>query len=498
MPFSILSCMQDTRPVTEPARALLVGAEWEPGEGPVLLEVRAPFGNDLLATVRESTPAEVDAAIGLAVRTQGAQELTPFERARILRRTSELIAERAEEFSLSVVAEAGKPIRDARAEVARAVLTFELCAQEATRLAGEVIPVDATPGSENRRAFTMSRPAGVVCAITPFNGPVNQLSHKVPTAIAAGCTVVVKPAEVTPLSAIMLVQTLLDAGLPSGHVTMVQGRGETVGQQLLEDPRFAVYSFTGSTAVGKHIRNTVGLRKTLLELGNNSANLVHEDADLRFAAKTLARSLSVYAGQVCISAQRIVVHERVFDQFAGLLADEVRALVVGDPSDEETHVGPMISIEAAERAERWIMEAISEGAQLWCGGERSGQFVTPAVLTRPAAESKLACHEAFAPVAVLMPYATLGEAVQIANDTEYGLQAGLFTSSLDVAMAVAQRLEVGGVIVNDASSYRIDSMPYGGVKDSGTGREGVRYAVKEMTESRLVVLNLHEPAGQGL
>jgi len=490
--------MQRTIPNDQLAHGLLIGEQWSQGEGEHLLEVRAPFGGHLLATLRESTSGEVDAAVTQAVKTYQAQELSPFERARILRRASELIAERVEDFVRSIVAEAGKPIRDARAEVARAVLTFELCAQEATRLVGEVVPVEATPGSENRRAFTISRPAGVVCAITPFNGPVNQLSHKVPTAIAAGCTVVIKPSELTPLSAIMLAQTMLDAGLPPGHVTMVQGRGETVGQQLLEDPRFAVYTFTGSTSVGVHIRRTVELRKTLLELGNNSANIVHSDASLDLAAKALARSLSVYAGQVCISAQRILVHERVFDRFSELLVQQVQALVMGDPSQESTDVGPMISLEAAKRAEEWIAEAVSDGAVLVCGGQREGQFLTPAVLTRPSPHSSLVCREAFAPVAVLIPYATLGEALRIANDTEYGLQAGIFTASLDVALAAAQRLEVGGVIVNDASSYRVDSMPYGGIKHSGTGREGVHYAVQEMTESRLVVLNLHNPVGEDL
>ncbi len=490
--------MQTVMPSCVRVPGLLVGAGWETGRGDHVLEVRAPYGGELLAQVTESTPEEVDAAVDLATKTFARNELTPHERAGILRRTSQLIAQRAEEFALSVVAEAGKPLRDARAEVARAVLTFELCAQEATRLAGEVVPVEATPGSENRRAFTSRRPAGVVCAITPFNGPVNQLSHKVPTAIAAGCTVVVKPAEVTPLSAIKVVQAMLDAGLPPGHVTVVQGRGETVGQQLLEDPRFAVYSFTGSTAVGAHIRRTVGLRKTLLELGNNSANIVHADADLGLAARALAKSSTAYAGQVCISAQRMLVHEDVFDEFSALLADQVRGLAVGDPGDEDTDVGPMISLDAALRAEQWVAQAIDDGAELVCGGSRDGHFFTPTVVARPAADSALACQEAFAPVAVLIPYRTLREAVEIANSTEYGLQAAVFTESLDVAMAVARRLDVGGVIVNDASSYRVDSMPYGGVKHSGAGREGVRYAVEEMTEPQLIVLNLREPVGEDL
>jgi acyl-CoA reductase-like NAD-dependent aldehyde dehydrogenase len=333
----------------------------------------------------------------------------------------------------------------------------------------------------------------VVCAITPFNGPVNQLSHKVPTAIAAGATVVLKPAEITPLSGMALAQILLDAGLPPGHLNMVQGQGETVGQQLLEDPRFAVYTFTGSTPVGLHIRRTVGLRKTLLELGNNSANIVHADADLALAARQLARSLSVYSGQVCVSAQRLLVHDSVYDDFAELLTARVRALRVGDPSDSTTDIGPMISEEAAIKAEFWVKDAVANGGRLLCGGERTGSFVTPAVVADPPGTGDLLCKEAFAPVAAMVRYHDLEQAFSIANSTEYGLQAGVFTSSIDVAMAAAERLEVGGVIVNDASSYRVDSMPYGGVKSSGTGREGVRYAVEEMTEPRLVVLNVQPP-----
>jgi acyl-CoA reductase-like NAD-dependent aldehyde dehydrogenase len=467
---------------------------WSDGTGAEPMTITSPHSGEHLATVMESSSADIEAAIASASKTFESGRLAPYDRYRILRRSAELIDERRETLARSVVAEAGKPIRDARAEVARAVLTFELCAEEAKRIGGEYIPVDATPGSENRHAFTIRRPAGIVCAITPFNGPVNQLSHKVPTAIAAGAPVVVKPAEITPLSAILLIQTLLDAGLPPGHVSMVQGTGETVGQRLLEDPRFGVYTFTGSTAVGRHIRRTVGLRKTLLELGNSSANIVHADADLPLAARQLARSMSVYAGQVCISAQRLLVHEDVYDEFAELLTVEVRSLQVGDPSDEATDVGPMISEEAAVRAESWIRQAVVDGAELLCGGERTGSFVTPAVIANPPATGNLMCQEAFAPVAGMVRYRDLARAFELANSTEYGLQAGIFTRSIDVAMAAAEHLVVGGVIVNDASSYRIDSMPYGGVKNSGSGREGVRYAIEEMTEQRLVVLNVQPPS----
>lgn len=476
---------------------LLVDNVWSEGTGAEPMHIYSPHTGARLATLMESSAADVDAAVTSAHKTFEAARLAPYDRYRILRRAAELIDERSETLARSVVAEAGKPIRDARAEVARAVLAFELCGEEAKRIGGEYVPVDATPGSENRHAFTIRRPTGVVCAITPFNGPVNQLSHKVPTAIAAGATVVVKPAEITPLSAILLIQILLDAGLPPGYVTMVQGRGEVVGQYLLEDPRFATYSFTGSSAVGLHIRRTVGLRKTLLELGNNSANIVHADADLPLAARTLARSMSVYAGQVCISAQRLLVHQDVYDEFAELLSAEVRALRVGDPFDDATDIGPMISEEAAVRAEAWIQEAVAGGAELLCGGERTGSFVTPAVVSNPPATANLLCNEAFAPVAGMVAYRELEQAFELANNTDYGLQAGIFTSSIDVAMAAADRLVVGGVIVNDASSYRVDSMPYGGVKSSGSGREGVRYAVEEMTEPRLVVLNVRPPRPAG-
>jgi acyl-CoA reductase-like NAD-dependent aldehyde dehydrogenase len=472
---------------------LLIDNVWSDGTGSEQMTVVSPFGGEPLATLKESSRADVDAAIASAHRAYEGSLLAPYDRYRILRRAAELVEARQEELSRSITAEAGKPIRDSRAEVSRAVLAFELCAEEAKRIGGEYVPIAATPGSENRHAFTIRRPAGVVCAITPFNGPVNQLSHKVPTAIAAGCTVVLKPAEVTPLSGIALSQILLDAGLPAGHLSVVQGRGETVGQQMLEDPRFSLYTFTGSSTVGRHIRQTVGLRKTLLELGNNSANIVHADADLELAATQLVKSLSVYSGQVCVSAQRILVHEAVFDEFAQLLTGKVGALRVGDPWDESTDVGPMISEEAAVRAERWIREAVEGGGELLCGGDRDGSFLTPSLVANPSETDNLLCREAFAPVAALVRYSDLEKAFDVANGTEYGLQAGIFTSSIDVAMAAAERLEVGGVIVNDASNYRVDSMPYGGVKSSGTGREGVRYAIEEMTEPRLVVLNTRSP-----
>jgi acyl-CoA reductase-like NAD-dependent aldehyde dehydrogenase len=472
---------------------LYLEGKWTTGSGSDTREIRAPYDGELLGVVPEATREDVDQAVAAAARAFREAPLTPFERYEILLATAHLIAEHAEEFARLIVAEAGKPIRDARGEVARAVQTITLCAEEAKRLGGEVIPFNATPGSEHRVGFTLAMPVGPVCAISPFNAPLNQMNHKVPTALAAGCTVVLKPAEITPLSAIKLVQTMVEAGLPAGHVNLVLGAGETVGQQLLEDERLAAYSFTGSVAVGRHIRKTVGLRRTLLELGNNSANVIHADADLELAAAAIAKSAFAYAGQLCISAQRLLVHESVHDAFVELLSERVRELRVGDPGLEETDIGPMIDEAAAERAERLIQATVDAGGRLLAGGERRGNFVDPAVLVDVEPEMQIACDEAFAPVVAVLPYTTLDQAVRLANATRYGLQAAVFTQSIDVAFYLARRIEVGGVMVNEGSHFRIDQMPFGGVKDSGVGREGVKYAIAEFTEPRLVAFTLQQP-----
>ena len=302
-----------------------------------------------------------------------------------------------------------------------------------------------------------------------------------------------KPAEITPLSAIKLIETLVEAGLPAGHLNLLLGAGETVGQQLLEDERLAAYSFTGSVAVGKHIRKTVGLRKTVLELGNNSANIVHADADLDLAATAIAKSAYAYAGQLCVSAQRLLVHDTVLDEFVDRFAARVSELHLGDPAVDETDVGPMIDEQAAIRAERLIRNTVDAGARLVAGGRRRGSFVEPAILVDVAPDMQIACDEAFAPVVAVLSYSSLEEAVRLANDTRYGLQAAVFTESIDVAFHLARRIEVGGLIVNDGSHFRIDQMPFGGVKESGAGREGVKYAIAEFTEPRLVAFALKPP-----
>lgn len=479
--------------ISRPVRpALFIDGEWCEAAGRGTREIRSPYDGELLAVIPEASPEDVTRAVDAAERAK-ASPLTPFQRYEVLARTSELIAERSEDFARTIVAEAGKPIRDARGEAARAVQTVLLCAEEAKRIAGEVVPMDSTPGSEHRVGFTMRIPCGPVCAITPFNAPLNQINHKVPTAIAAGCPVVLKPAEKTPLSAIRLIETLVEAGLPPGQVNLLLGDGAAVGGPLLEDPRFAAYSFTGSVETGKLIRSKVGLRKTLLELGNSSANIVDREADLTKAANAIAKSAFAYAGQLCISAQRVLVHVDVAERFLELFADRVRSLRIGDPSEESTDVGPMISEDAAVLAERRIGAAVEEGAQLLTGGGRDGSFVEPTVLAGARPEMDIVRAEAFAPVVAVLTFSDLEEAAMLANATPYGLQAAVFTESIDAAFFLARRIEVGGVMVNEGSHFRIDQMPFGGVKDSGVGREGVRYVIEELSDPRLVVFSTGDP-----
>lgn len=472
--------------------AQYIDGEWTIGQPARTFEVHSPIDGCLLATLPEASAEDVDRAISTAVHTYKTVHLTPSERYEVLTRGATLIRQRADDLASIIVEEAGKPIRDARAEVARAVQTFTLCAEEAKRLHGETIPFAGTSGSENRFGFTMRAPVGVVCAITPFNAPLNQLNHKVPPAIAAGDTIVLKPAEVTPLSAIAAVEILEEAGLPKGIVNMVQGPGETVGEMLLHDPRFAVYTFTGSMAIGKHIREQVGLRRTLLELGSNSGVIIHRDADLERAAAQCAKGAFVYSGQICISVQRILVHEHVRDAFLQRFVPKVEALVVGDPRQESTDVGPMISVQAAEKAEQAIRHAAITGATILTGGTRNGNYLSPTIMAGVQPEHALWCEEAFAPVVTVASYTDVDDAIERVNDSPYGLQAGVFTESMDLAMKAARLLEVGGVMINDVPTYRIDAMPYGGVKGSGIGREGVKYAIDELTDMRLVAFNLRE------
>jgi len=441
------------------------------------------------ATVSQAGQREVEAAVAAACQAFAQKPLTVTQRYDILTRAAGLIRSRIDDLARTMAYEAGKPLRDALAEADRAADTFTWAAEEAKRIHGEMVPLEATPGSENRLAFTIRVPVGVVCAITPFNFPINMVAHKIAPALAAGNAVVLKPASYTPVVAAKLCAILTDAGLPAGWLNLVVGPGDSVGNALLTDTRIGFYTFTGSVPVGETLKRTIGLRRCTLELGSNAAVIVHEDANVAKAATQCALKGFSYAGQVCLSVQRILVHRAVAEEFTAKLSEVAQGLKVGDPKESTTDIGPLISEGEARRAETWIQEAVAAGASLLTGGQRNGPFLTPAVLTNVQPQMRVVCQETFAPIVSVQTYETLDEAFRMANDSEFGLQAGIFTSSLSVAMAAGRSLRVGGVMINDTSFYRAGQMPYGGVKRSGMGREGPRYAIEEMTELRLVVMN---------
>lgn len=414
----------------------------------------------------------------------------PYDRFLVLSRVSQLLMERKQEFADLLVQEVGKPIRDALGEVERAALTLEISAEESKRIHGEGVPVEGAPGSDNRIAFSIRVPVGVIAAITPFNVPLNLVCHKVGPAIAAGNAVVLKPSELTPLVSYRLAELFAEAGLPAGRLNVVTGAGPDIGTWLAENPKVRMFSFTGSVRVGEWLRQKAGIRKVSLELGNNSANIVHCDCDLEQAADLVAAKGFHNAGQVCISVQRVFVHEDILGRFVSLLKKRTESLKVGDPSRTETDVGPMISQSAAERVESWVREAVEQGAVVETGGRREGALFYPTLLTNVRPSMKVCRHEVFGPVIAVESYRDVDDVIRKVNDSEYGLQAGLFTRDLGFVMKAAKEIEVGGLIVNDASAYRVDQMPYGGVKNSGTGKEGPAYAIEEMTEERLIVLNL--------
>jgi acyl-CoA reductase-like NAD-dependent aldehyde dehydrogenase len=473
---------------TKEPTGLYVGGSWRDGERRLL--VHHKYTGAELAHLVEAGPADVDAAVAAARDALARERLPAYRRYRILKEVAERIEAEREVLALTIAREGGKPLKDARAEVLRAVETVTLSAEEAKRIHGETVPLDAAPGVEGKIGVFLRVPVGVVAAITPFNFPLNLVVHKVAPAIAAGCAVVLKPASTTPLTAIRLVELFEQAGLPPGYLNLVLGPGGTVGMDLVRHPDVRMVTFTGSPPVGRRIHEAAGLKKVTLELGNSSANVVHKDADLPRAARLLAQKAFSSAGQFCISVQRIYVHEEVFDAFGKLLAEAAGALVVGDPEDEATDVGPMISEGEARRVESWVLEALDGGARLIAGGTRQGALVPPTLLTDVRADMKVVSQEVFGPVASIVPYRTEEEAIRLVNGTVYGLQAGVFTRDLGFAWRCAQEIEAGGVVVNDTSSFRADLMPYGGVKESGIGREGPRYAVEEMTEVRMVVFHL--------
>jgi acyl-CoA reductase-like NAD-dependent aldehyde dehydrogenase len=450
--------------------------------------VRSPYDGHEIDRVPSCGPDEVARAVALATATR-ADPLEPWRRAEILDRAAHLLAERTAEFARIVAEEAAKPIKTARVEAQRAISTFTFASVEARRLAGDVVPLDASEVGTGKIGFTLRVPIGVVGAISPFNFPLNLVAHKIAPAIAAGCPVVLKPASQTPLSAIALTELLLDeCGLPPGHLNVVTGSGGSVGNAIVDDPDIALITFTGSPDVGWGIKARAPRKKVGLELGNNAPVIIEPDGDVATAAAKIAVAGFSHAGQSCISTQRVYLHESIADAFLDQLIPKVEALVVGDPLDETTDVSALISTGERERVEAWIGEAVAAGAKVATGGAERNGVLAPTVLTNVAPDMKVCSLEVFGPVVAVQTYTDVDDAFRLANDTRYGLQAAIFTRDLPLALRAARELDFGGVLVNEVPTWRTDQMPYGGIRDSGNTREGPHYAVHEMTETRLVVL----------
>ena len=454
------------------------------------ITVRSPYDDHEVGQVPASTPEHVDRAVATAVAARQAGPLPQWQRAEILDRAAALLADRADDFARVIAEEAAKPIRTARVEATRAVSTFQFAAAEARTLAGDVVPMDGSEAGQGRLGFTLRVPIGVVGAISPFNFPLNLVAHKVAPAIAAGCPVVLKPASQTPLSAFGLRDLLVDeCGLPPEQLQVVAGSGGTVGNALVDHPDVAMITFTGSPDVGWGIRARAPRKKVGLELGNNAPVVLEPSADLVTAADEIKVAGFSHAGQSCISTQRIYVHEDVETAFLDQLVPRVESLRIGNPLDEATDVSALISTGERDRVKAWIDEATAAGAKVATGGELDGATLRPTVLTDVQPDMKVCALEVFGPVVAVQTYATLDEALRLANDTRYGLQAAIFTAELDAALRAARELDFGGVLVNDVPTYRTDQMPYGGLRDSGNTREGPHHAVREMTETRLVILS---------
>jgi acyl-CoA reductase-like NAD-dependent aldehyde dehydrogenase len=453
-----------------------------------VIEVKAPFDGAVIGAVPACGPAEVDRAVAVAVAAHRRGALPAWRRAEILDTAARLLAERRDDFARTIALEAAKPIKTARVEAERAVSTFQFAAAEARTLAGDMVPLDASVAGEGRLGFTLRLPIGVVGAISPFNFPLNLVAHKLAPAIAAGCPVVLKPASQTPLSAIALADLLLDeCGLPPEQLSVVTGGGGSVGNALVDHPDVAMITFTGSPPVGWGIRARAPRKKVGLELGNNAPVIIEPDADWKAAADKIKVAGYSHAGQSCISTQRVYVHRAIAAELTDALAERVQSLVVGDPLDESTDVSALISGDERDRVTAWIDEAVAGGAHVAKGGRVGDDGVlVPTLLTDVTPDMKVCAKEVFGPVVTIQAYDRLDDAIALSNDTEYGLQAAIFTQNVGVALRAVRELDFGGVIVNEVPTWRADQMPYGGVRDSGNTREGPHYAVREMTELRMV------------
>ncbi len=462
---------------------------WTTGEASSA--VHAPYDDALLGSVPALTAADVDAAATYAKEALHAHPLPQWKRAEILDRAAERLAAHRETFARCIALEAAKPITTARAEVDRAVSTFQFSAAVARTLTGETVPLEAASAGEGKLGFVLRVPVGVVGAIAPFNFPLNLVVHKVGPAIAAGCPVVVKPASQTPFSTILLARMLLEeCGLPAGYLQVTTGGGSTVGNALVDNPDIALITFTGSPPVGWAIRSRAPHKRVGLELGNNAPVIIDADGDWETAVAKIRLAGFAHAGQSCISTQRVFVHESLVQQVGAALSEAVATLVVGDPLDEATEVSSLISTAERDRVKSWIDEAVADGASVACGGEIGDDGVLrPTVIVDAQPDMNVCALEVFGPVVAVQGFSDFDEALRLANDTRYGLQAGVFTRDIDKALRAVRTLDFGGVTVNEVPTWRADQMPYGGLRDSGNTREGPAYSVREMTEERLIILN---------
>ncbi|MFH0808926.1 MAG: aldehyde dehydrogenase family protein [Pseudomonadota bacterium] len=458
-------------------------------ESPEYLTVRSPYSRQAVAEVCRAQPDDIEEAVSLAAAAfEKTRRLASYERFELLRECSRRLGERTEEMARTITAEVGKPIVLARHEARRTVEIFSLAAEESRRIGGEVIPLDWNPTTRGALALNCRVPLGPIYGITPFNFPLNLVSHKVAPALAAGNSIVIRPSSAAPISALLLGEIVSGCGFPAGTISVLPC-STALGEAMARDERFKLLTFTGSPAVGWYLKSIAGRKRVTLELGGNAATLVDETADLARAASRCAYGAFAFSGQVCISVQRIFIQESVFSRFCDLFLTEVAKLRPGDPFDEQTTIGPLIDERAAERTEGWINEAVAGGAMVLAGGQRSGGYLPPTVLTGTLPGMKVNCCEAFAPLVTVEPYSDPLKALALANDSIYGLQAGIFTRNAEFMMRAFRELDVGGVIINDIPTLRLDHMPYGGVKQSGQGREGVRSAIEEMTEPKLLALN---------
>jgi len=465
----------------------LIAGEWiSKGER---VSIHSPYDDREIGVTCIADRKHLERAITSAVQAFAeTREIPSFKRKDILLKVAEGIRAHGDTFARLMILEAGKPVKAAQAEVERAILTFTTAAEEAVRIYGEYLPLDFIPASEARWGIVRRFPVGPIAAITPFNFPLNLVAHKLAPAIAVGCPVILKPAPQTPFCSFLLAKLILEAGLPSAALSVLPMTNEDA-RVLVEDERIKLLSFTGSAAVGWQLKRNAGKKRVLLELGGNAAVIVHSDADVEQAVARCVSGAFTYAGQSCISVQRILVHASIFDQFIGQMLDGTRQVRAGDPADQNTDVGPMIRASDVQRVQQWIEEALSAGAKLLCGGKGKGSILEPTLLSATTAQMKVNCEELFGPVATIEPYEDFDYALEQANQTRYGLQAGLFTRDASLIFRAFEKLDVGGVIVGDVPTFRVDPMPYGGVKDSGLGREGIRYAMEEMTEGKLLMIS---------